>query len=203
MAEEIEEKVSDEASAKQPIDEAPTAEATPKKKKWPIIVIVIVLVVAAAGVGFYFWHEQPSFCNAICHTPMDNYVEGYYDDNSGKLSNTHEQNGIKCLDCHEAVLSEQITEGIEWITGNYSVDSSGNITDGTLTATKDFCTRCHNWDDVVASTADWGGVSGVNPHSSHQGSLACSSCHSVHGTSTLYCNSCHTWQLPDGWSNPS
>ena len=27
--------------------------------------------------GFWVWHEQPSFCAAICHTPMDEYLETY------------------------------------------------------------------------------------------------------------------------------
>ena len=42
-----------------------------KRKKWPITVGVIAVVLVVAGAGFWVWHEQPSFCNAICHTPMD------------------------------------------------------------------------------------------------------------------------------------
>ena len=45
--------------------------AQKKKKKWPIVVGVVVAVLVVAGAGFWVWHEQPSFCNAICHTPMD------------------------------------------------------------------------------------------------------------------------------------
>jgi hypothetical protein len=201
MAEEIEEEI----SAEQPAEEVSVTEDAPKKKKkWPIVLIAVVVVIAALGIGFFFWHQQPSFCNAICHTPMDNYVKGYYDNASGKLANTHAQANVKCLDCHEATISDQVTEGIAWITGNYKVDASGNIVGDNVTATKAFCAKsgCHDWNAVVVATTDWGGSSGVNPHSSHQGTIACSNCHSVHGTSTMYCNSCHSWKLPTGWTNP-
>ena len=58
---------------------AEAGEAAPKKKgkKWPIVVGVVAVVLIAAGAGFWVWHEQPSFCNAICHTPMDEYLETY------------------------------------------------------------------------------------------------------------------------------
>ena len=57
------------------------AQAAPKKKgkKLPIILGVVAVVIVAAGAGFFVWHEQPTFCNAICHTPMDAYVETYVD----------------------------------------------------------------------------------------------------------------------------
>ena len=48
--------------------------AQKKKKKWPIVVGVVVAVLVVAGAGFWVWHEQPSFCNAICHDPMDPYL---------------------------------------------------------------------------------------------------------------------------------
>ena len=48
-----------------------------KGRRWPIVVGVIAAVVVAAGAGFWVWHEQPSFCAAICHTPMDEYLETY------------------------------------------------------------------------------------------------------------------------------
>ena len=42
-----------------------------KRRKKPLVVIgTIVVVVALLGVGFFVWHNQPSFCNAICHVPM-------------------------------------------------------------------------------------------------------------------------------------
>ena len=40
-------------------------------RRWPIVVGVVAVVLVAAGAGFWVWHEQPGFCNAICHDPMD------------------------------------------------------------------------------------------------------------------------------------
>ena len=120
-------------------DDAPmTEEAAPKKKgkkKWPIVVGVVVVVLIAAGAGFWVWHEQPSFCNAICHTPMDPYLPTYeaepgqpatdkwgneVADASSMLAATHRaQEGTTCMGCHVPTLSEQISEGISWVTGNY------------------------------------------------------------------------------------
>lgn len=48
-----------------------------KSRKWPIIAAVVAVVAAVAGGGFWVWHEQPSFCNAICHTPMDPYLAAF------------------------------------------------------------------------------------------------------------------------------
>ena len=82
-----------------------------RKRKWPIVVGVVAVVMVAAGVGFWTWHEQPSFCNAICHEPMDNYVEGYFND-ATLMANTHKKAQVTCLECHEAKLSEQVAEGM-------------------------------------------------------------------------------------------
>ena len=79
-----------------------TEEAKPKRKggKAAIVVGVVAAIVIVAGVGFTIWHEQPSFCNAICHDPMDPYVEGYYEENSPILSAVHQANQVTCLDAH-------------------------------------------------------------------------------------------------------
>ena len=73
--------MSEEETKVEAATEAPatTEEAAPKKKgkKWSIVVGVVVVVLIAAGAGFWVWHEQPSFCAAICHTPMDEYLETY------------------------------------------------------------------------------------------------------------------------------
>lgn len=61
--------VKDEAS--KVAGEAEKAAKKAGKKKWPIVVGVVAVVLIAAGAGFWVWHEQPSFCAAICHTPMD------------------------------------------------------------------------------------------------------------------------------------
>ena len=110
------------------------ATGAPKKKKNKLaIVAVIVVVIAALGIGGWFWHEQPSFCNAICHTPMDPYLPTYEStpgqattdkwgnevkDASAMLAATHRADeNITCMGCHVPTLSEQVSEGITWITG--------------------------------------------------------------------------------------
>lgn len=111
-----------------------------KRKKLPIIIGVIALVLIAAGFGFFSWHEQPSFCNAICHTPMDPYNETYdleagssgvdkwgnqVQDTNAMLCVSHKvpvQEGgadAKCLTCHVPTIGEQISEGVKWISGDY------------------------------------------------------------------------------------
>ncbi len=34
----------------------------------------------------------------------------------------------------------------------------------------------------------------VNPHESHYGEMKCTQCHSIHGESRLYCNTCHDFR---------
>ena len=112
--------------------------AQKKKKKWPIVVGVVVAVLVVAGAGFWVWHEQPSFCNAICHTPMDAYLPTYeseinqpgVDKWGNEVSNSNAMlaplhraaaDNATCLTCHVPTLSEQIGEGMSWITGSYEV----------------------------------------------------------------------------------
>ena len=47
------------------------------KRKLAGIIGVVAAVVVVAGAGYMVWHDQPSFCNAICHTPMDGYLTTY------------------------------------------------------------------------------------------------------------------------------
>lgn len=118
----------------------------PKKKKF-IIVGVVAVVLVAAGAGFMVWHEQPTFCNAICHTPMDAYVETYVDGSTdaygNELASDQEKNSMmaymhgkyklaNCLDCHVPTIGEQVTEGMHWITGNYEVLGQNKVGDTIL-----------------------------------------------------------------------
>lgn len=182
-------------------------EAAPKtaRKKWPIVVGVVAVVIVAAGAGFFVWHEQPSFCNAICHSPMDNYVEGYYEDES-LCAFEHQVEGVTCLECHEAKIDEQIAEGISWVKGDFVVDENGDIATVGVTADTKMCAtpECHDMNEVIAATENWGGEEGVNPHDSHQGTaIDCSNCHGVHKASNMYCNACHDYETPEGWTNPA
>lgn len=190
-----------------------------KPKKWPIVVGTVALVFVVAGMGFWVWHEQPSFCAAICHTPMDPYVETYDQplgeagvdkwgnevvDTSSMLSVAHKASGKTCLDCHVPTLGEQMAEGASWVTGGYGVP----LQEATLAdlgaargvASDEFCLNesCHNLtrDDLANATA---GMT-RNPHLAYHGDISCDSCHKAHRASVNYCTQCHAdAETPAGW----
>lgn len=182
----------------QPAAEEPEKRKGRKQRKLPLILGVIAVVIVAAGVGFFVWHEQPSFCNTICHSPMDAYVESFYVEDEGSLAARHRVAGEACLICHKPTLEQQIGEGISWLTGNFT-DPIGDTGIGT----RDFCLSCHDLDDIKAATTAYSGIKLANPHDSNLGAQQCSDCHSVHGTSVLYCSDCHFLDKPEGWLTPS
>ncbi|MDD5807371.1 MAG: cytochrome c3 family protein [Eggerthellales bacterium] len=213
------------------------AQAAPKKKgkKLPIILGVVAVVIVAAGAGFFVWHEQPTFCNAICHTPMDAYVETYVDGTYDKYGNEMTEEGkaamtaynhgqitdgeVDCLACHVPTLSEQITEGMHWISGSYVIAGTNangqavletrdlsQLTEASGVDDEAFCLKsgCHEnadgsvmtRDDLIALTSDYT----RNPHVEQHSKVACSECHKAHSQSVNYCSSCHADSpLPDGW----
>jgi hypothetical protein len=198
------------AGAANDAGKATGAPASPKKKKngWMVLGIVVA-VIAVVAIAFNIWHNQPSFCNAICHSPMDNYVASYNSDNEGMMAVVHRKAGVSCLSCHEARTGEQIQEVGMWIDGSYPLDEYGNLAnaDANNMASEAFCLKsgCHDWNTVVANT--WG-VAGndekYNPHSSHQdGAVECGDCHKSHSTSEFYCAKCHAINVPDGWEATS
>ena len=46
------------------------------RRRWPIAVGVVAAVVIVAGAGFWVWHEQPSFCNAVVPQPHGRLCRG-------------------------------------------------------------------------------------------------------------------------------
>ena len=190
-----------------------------KPKKWPIVVGTVALVFVVAGMGFWVWHEQPSFCGAICHTPMDNYLTTYESDlnspatdkwgnevadTSSMLAVAHKASGKTCLDCHVPTLGEQMAEGASWVTGGYGVP----LQEATLAdlgaargvASDEFCLNesCHNLtrDDLANATAGMA----RNPHLAYHGDISCDSCHKAHRASVSYCTQCHAdAETPAGW----
>lgn len=200
------------------------AEPANKKKKWPIVVGIIVVVIAVAGIGFWNWHNQPSFCNAVCHTSMDAYVATYdqeanttgVDKYGNEVSNTnamlvvsHKEQGVNCLGCHVPTLSQQLTEVAETITGDYyyPLEEVGTeelmVNSGHAEGTGDeFCLKsgCHDVtrEGLTELTSDMD----FNPHRWQHGEIACSECHKSHRASVFYCTQCHSEaaaSMPDGW----
>ena len=123
-----------ETAAEETTIEPDQAERASKRKRRGIVAGVVVAVVVAAAAGLMVWHEQPSFCAAICHDPMDPYLPTYeatpgesgtdkwgneVADSSSMLAAVHGQVGKTCMDCHVPQLGEQVTEGMEWVSGNY------------------------------------------------------------------------------------
>lgn len=181
-------------------------------KGW-IVAGVIVAVVVAAGIGFWIWHEQPSFCNAICHSPMDYYVDSYYSgENPQQGIYWHAAAGETCLSCHIPTLTEQATEVLAWVSDTYPMTPDGQkLASGKQFASEEFCARegCHamgnNMNEITANTwGFWGNEEKYNPHSSHQSSyLKCYDCHGIHETNILVCNECHDLKMSAGWEAPN
>lgn len=200
-------------------EQTDSAPKTKRTKKAPIAIGVVVVLIAA-GAGFFVWHEQPSFCNAICHTPMDSFVETYdsepgsatvdkwgneVENSNGMLSVVHKEEGYGCLDCHVPSMEEQIAEGLGWVTGNYSFPlEEKTLTDLVaargLTNSEEFCLNpsCHDltMDELESKYSDLE----VNPHEFYHGDLECSDCHKAHRASVMVCSQCHTdAEIPEGW----
>ena len=192
-------------------------------KRWHITLSVCLVVFVAAGAGMMVWHESPSFCGAICHASMDGYVPTYESepgtasvdkwgnevkDASAMMAATHRAYGdVTCLDCHKPTLTEQATEGVNFMTGGYTAPLSERNLDN-LTAYEnyddntEFCLNesCHNMSksDLTQATSNLT----RNPHSWHHFQYTCTDCHKSHRASVLVCTTCHDdsyADIPDGW----
>ncbi|MBP5313945.1 MAG: cytochrome c3 family protein [Eggerthellaceae bacterium] len=124
--------------------------AAPQKKRSPKLFIIlgsVAVVIAAAVTGFLIWHSQPTFCNDICHTPMDPYLDTFsqevgvpgHDKWGNEVSNTSAMlapslaaNGYGCLDCHTPTLGQQIHEAILWVSGDMDLVANATYTNGVL-----------------------------------------------------------------------
>lgn len=184
------------------------------------IIGIVVAVIAVAGFGFYQWHETPEFCTAICHSPMDDiyrqtlYANPYQSSTDkwgnhvekadAMLASKHGAMGKKCMACHVPAIEEQVTEGIEWLTGNYynplSERDLARLVFYRHAGETEFCLNegCHNITKtgLTGETADMA----RNPHSWHHTEYTCSDCHKGHRASIMICTQCHDdTQVPDGW----
>lgn len=213
-------------------------EASAKRKKRGIVAAIVATVAVVAGIGLFVWHEQPSFCSTICHTPMDGYLDTYdaqagepavdkwgneVADAQGMLAANHgtEEVGATCMSCHVPTMSEQISEGMAWIAGDYTLvenetrtgggalpeRSIADLTEARGVAADQFCLNedCHDVtrDDLTEMTDPGVNELGLplrNPHSWRHGEVACSDCHKAHRASVLTCTECHAeMELPEGW----
>lgn len=204
-----------------------STEAEPRKpkanhRKRNITIAVIVGIVVVAAVGVLVWHEQPSFCNAICHAPQDPQSQTYYaksgepaldkwgnevEDAGDMMVVVHKEAGLGCLDCHEATIGQQATEGMHWVTGSYAYPlDERSLSDLNYYVQHEspdmICLNesCHNMtrDDLAKATAG----TTRNPHVTevnHQ-VMECSDCHKAHRVSVQACSRCHEdTEIPDGW----
>ncbi len=193
----------------------------PVSRKMGVAIIVAVVVAIAAGSGLWAWHEQPNFCAAICHVPMDGYLATYeqepgvegvdkygetVENTSSMLAVSHRQaSGTTCLECHVPTLTEQIAEGVGWIAGNYKFPldetSLEDLVEARGAPSDSFCMNedCHGYgrEGLVSKTDEYE----INPHDSTQhGELQCSECHKAHRASVMFCAKCHdNAVVPEGW----
>jgi nitrate/TMAO reductase-like tetraheme cytochrome c subunit len=162
---------------------------SPQKRNWlkiSVIANIAVVVIAVIGtLGAYTVHESntnPKFCGQ-CHIMAAN-VNSYL--TSTNLDHVHEQAGVQCKDCHDYPLSAEISSGVKFITGNYSVDAKGELTQRIFDDS--MCTKCHISEAHVATLTDF---LAKNPHDSHNGELPCNTCHVSHGQQIDFCSQCH------------
>ena len=191
------------------------------KKRVGITVGVVAVVLIVAIAGMWSWHEKPSFCGTVCHTPMASYLETYeqpvnsegVDKYGNPVSNTstmlaayHGAMRFDCLDCHKPTLNQQVSEGIAWITGDYQYPleerSVAELGEPSGMGSDEMCLNesCHNLtrDDLYNLTASENSI--YNPHWAHHETLDCGTCHKAHGQSVMYCTKCHAQAVvPDGW----
>ena len=177
---------------------------SPKKKRNKLKILgIVVAVIVVLGIGFFVWHETPGFCNAVCHDPMDPYVETVTSGEKGMAAYDHAQAGMGCLKCHEAKLTEQVSEVMHWVSDDFTTDPDGKLAPSVNFASAEFCGRsgCHDMNTLAEKTVGFeGNPENYNPHSSHQDlALECGDCHKAHSKSVLVCNECHALTAPEGW----
>jgi hypothetical protein len=147
-----------------------------------ISVVVIAVLFAAGSYVVHLSNTSPQFC-ATCHIMQPN-VTSYL--TSRNLDHVHQQAEVQCKDCHDYPLSAEIKSGINFITGNYAVDKSGNLEAAKFS--DGMCTRCHISQQHVAQLTDF---LDRNPHDNHNGELPCNTCHVSHGQQIDFCAQCH------------
>ena len=127
---------------------------------------------------------------ASCHVAEHDAME------AGATSIASMHSTTACVQCHadEETLAVAHEDATAEAVGNATAEAAGETLE---------CTSCHPRSEIQVKTEEAlkkpGGS--ANPHSNHQTiDLACTDCHSVHASaSTLVCNKCHDFDLPEGW----
>ena len=148
-------------------------------------VIVLLLIVAGGGVGGYLLHlsdTSPEFCGS-CHIMQKN-VTSYL--TSSNLDNVHNQASVQCKGCHTYPIPAEISSGINYLIGNYTVGTDGELLP--VAYDNDMCLRCHISYEHLGNSTDF---LKQNPHRNHNGELPCKTCHVSHGEQIDYCSTCH------------
>jgi len=150
-----------------------------------IAVVILAITLVGTGTGGYLVHlsnTSPEFC-ASCHI-MEKNVNSYLSSND--MDNIHAQANVQCKDCHDYSIPAEVSSGIRYITGDYSVNSKGELLP--VSYSDDMCLKCHISDEYMAKATDF---LHRNPHKSHNGQLDCKVCHISHGDQINYCGTCH------------
>lgn len=158
--------------------------------KWKIAYLFILLaLIGVTAVGAEKVSDKPAFC-ANCHN-MQSYYDSWHSGNL--LAKKHADAGINCHDCHTPKMSQQIEEGVKYITGDYETPLKKRE------FPKALCLKCHTLEEAKAKT----NFGEANPHDSHEGEQECFKCHSMHRQSQTTCSECHSFpwikELPDNW----
>ena len=157
-----------------------------KKQIWTIVgVVVLILVIAGVGTSGYLIHlsnTSPEFC-ATCHI-MQRNVTSYLTSND--MDHVHAQANVQCKDCHDYPLEAEITSGVKYVIGDYTVGDDGELVP--VTYSNDMCLKCHISYEHMAVSTDF---LYRNPHKNHNGELECKTCHVSHGDQIDYCSTCH------------
>jgi hypothetical protein len=158
-----------------------------RPRKALVIVGVIVVILAVVGIAGWKWHEQPSFCATLCHSPMQSYYDGYTE--SEYLVRAHADAGITCLGCHEPTIAQQMNELKVKVSGDYEEPLRARNYENSFCAGSD----CHGEATLLAMSAEHTSDLQFDPHDNHVTLAAkCLSCHRMHRTpEPLTCIQCH------------
>ncbi|ADI01007.1 MAG TPA: cytochrome c3 [Syntrophothermus lipocalidus] len=168
-----------------------------QSKKWPrktrnLVLIAVALIVmgSGTGIGLLKASEKPAFCS-YCHI-----IKPYYNSwNEGDLlAHKHAEHDVTCHDCHQESVSDKISEGVKYLTGDYETPLNRREF-----GTREFCLSCHDFEKVKSAT----NFEESNPHDNHNGDQECNLCHNMHRESQVMCAQCHQFEWMDdlgkGW----